>query len=170
MNTTELLDKLNGAIAEHFTKNGLLNKKANFGDCHAEVREAIAEVLPHDILEYHIWTIGPQTRTANGYEFAAHDVELFKLTTAGFEHYKGSAGGSVGQRLGKWLRAPRYEVMASVSAPTVGEIIRRGMRQKFEKLIHEKRQSIAELEKSVTEARGHLDNLIEQFKVYDLPY
>jgi hypothetical protein len=161
MKTQDLLDTLNGAIAEYFAP--FIGKKFKFGNVHGLVQEIIKPLLPES-LEYHIWTIGPQTHKAEGYEFLAHDVELFRLNTDGFQKYKNS---SKYETTGKWLRAPRYEVMAAVAFPTVEGVIKRGMRKKFDKLIFENKQALIEHQKAVDDKIEYIEELIQSAKKYD---
>lgn len=154
MNTLDFLDKINGAIAQSFAPLiGQPNQK--LGAVHNAVGELVAPIVKEYGLLYSTWVLRPQDVSG----LFLYEVELFRLNTDGFIKYKYSVRG-------RWERAPRYEVLAAVSAPTVEEVIKRGVRQHIEKQIHDRRQHVTEQIRGVEETENRIEELLMHLENY----
>lgn len=158
MKTLDFLDKINGAIAEQFAP--IIGKpNYEFGGVHNFIADLVASLIKEEGLIYSTWFLRPIDRE----ELYLYDVELFKLNCDGFVDYKGRKY----RRVGRWERAPRYEVMAAVMAPTVEEIISRGICQKIEQSIHQakvERQNYANKVGEMSDFIAERTALLEQYK------
>jgi hypothetical protein len=157
MKKLDFLDKIKGLIAENFAP--LIGKpNQELGAVHNAVGELIGQTVKEYGLLYSTWVLRPQDVEG----FYLYEVELFKLNVDGLIRYKGRKYGAVG----RWERAPRYEVMAAVAAPTVEEVIKRGIRQYIEKRIHENKLAYQELAKQQQDSIDRAQMLFEKLQNY----
>lgn len=154
MKTNIFLWNINDAIAEAFAP--LLNKKQEFRKVHEIVEAVVTPLLPES-LEYRIWYLGPNTNKTSR-AIILSNIKLFELKHEGFEQYKGTAGGVL-RSVGKWIKPPYYEVLGAVAAPTLKEVIRRGLLQGYQSRIHDVEVDIAEIKKELSGKKQYLAEL-----------
>lgn len=157
MKTQELLDKLNGAIAEAFVPH--IGKPARLGDCHKIIEEAIEKLNAAgeltDSLRYTTWYIIANS----GPSYYTHDARVFVVSSKGFEPYKGAAGERHWGNNGKWVTAPRYSRVTGIESDTVEGCVSEALLGVYTKKLEDQEQHIRETEEGLVNSRKYAQEL-----------